>query len=257
MNVAALIFDVDGTMADTEEVHRVAFNLAFERLGVGWSWSRTDYLRLLAVTGGKERLVSHIRSLPLTACERNRLLSLVPRIHTEKTKFYISAVRDGAAPLRDGIARLLCEARSAGCRLAIASASTTSSVRALLRKALGSRGPELFSVIVCGEHVRAKKPEPDVYELALARLGLRHDQAIAFEDSTNGLLAAEAGGLWTVVTPTLWTAAGHFDLAGLQLPRLGDPWYPLPSETGRDMRDRPWLTYAELSRRACVGLSWR
>lgn len=257
MNIAALIFDVDGTMADTEEVHRVAFNLAFERLGVGWSWSRTDYLRLLAVTGGKERLVSHIRSLPLTSRERNRLLGLVPRIHAEKTKFYISAVRDGAAPLRDGIARLLCEARSAGCRLGIASASTSSSVHALLRKALGSRGPELFSVIVCGEHVHAKKPEPDVYELALARLKLRHDQAIAFEDSTNGLLAAEAAGLWTVVTPTLWTAAGHFELAGLHLPRLGDPWHPLRKEPGRELHDRPWLTYAELARSARVGLSRR
>lgn len=257
MSIAALIFNVDGTMADTEEAHRVAFNMAFERIGLGWTWSRTDYLQLLTVTGGKERLVAHILSLPLAARDRQRLLGLVPRIHSEKTKFYTSAVNDGAVPLRDGIARLLFEARSAGCRLAIASASTIPSVHALLRKALGPRGPELFSAIVCGEHVSAKKPEPDVYEIVLAGLNLRHDQAIAFEDSTNGLLAAEAAGLWTVVTPTIWTAAGHFDLAGLQLPRLGDPWHPLRKEPGRALRDRAWLTYAELARRARVGLSWR
>jgi HAD superfamily hydrolase (TIGR01509 family) len=247
--IGALIFNLDGTMADTEEVHRVAFNLAFEHAGLGWKWGRSEYVDLLGVTGGRERLAAHIRALPLAARERTRLLRLVPRIHAEKIRFYNAVVHDGAVPLRDGVARLLDEARSAGCRLAIASASTTTSVHALLRKEFGPSGLELFSVIVCGEHVRAKKPEPDVYELVLTRLGLHHNQAVAFEDSTNGLLAADAAGLWTVVTPTRWTAAGHFDLAGLQLPRLGDPWQPLQGEPGNSLRERPWLTFAELADR--------
>lgn len=257
MSIAALILDVDGTLADTEEVHRVAFNLAFERLGLGWTWSRVDYLTLLRVTGGKERLLTHVRALPVSARERARLSALVPRIHGEKTKFYQSAVNDGAVPLRDGVARLITEARSAGCRLAIASASTESSVRALLRHGLGPKGHELFEVIVCGDHVAAKKPEPDVYEVVLRRLNLRHDQAVALEDSPNGLLAADAAGLWTVVTPTLWTVAGHFDLAGLYLPRLGDPWHPLSREPGHLLHDRPWLSFAELVRRAESATSCR
>jgi len=249
VTIAALVFDVDGTLADTEEAHRVAFNMAFERLHLGWEWGRIDYLRLLQVAGGKERLAAFIRSLPVPASERRRLLGLVPEVHAEKTKFYCAVVHDGAVPLRDGVVRLLSEARSAGCRLAIASASATSSVHALLRSALGPRGPELFSVIACGDQVPAKKPAPDVYELVLDRLGLRHDQVVAFEDSTNGLLAADAAGLWTVVTPTMWTAAGHFDLAGLLLPRLGDPWRPLRGEPGASLHERSWLTFDELATR--------
>ncbi|MEW5834428.1 MAG: HAD-IA family hydrolase [Pseudomonadota bacterium] len=249
MRIAALVFDVDGTLADTEEAHRVAFNMAFERMHLGWQWNRTEYLRLLQVAGGKERLAAFIRSLQVPAAERRRLLGLVAAVHAEKTKFYCSVVQDGAVPLRDGVVRLLSEARSAGCRLAIASASATASVHALLRSALGPSGLELFSVIACGDEVPAKKPAPDVYELALQRLGVRHDQAVAFEDSTHGLLAADAAGLWTVVTPTMWTAAGHFDLAGLLLPRLGDPWRPLRGEPGALLHDRSWLTFDELATR--------
>jgi len=192
-------------------------------LGLGWTWSRVDYFRLLRVTGGKERRLSHVQTLPVSARDRARLTALVPRIHHEKTKLYQSAVNDGAVRLRDGVARFIAEARSAGCRLAIASASTGSSVRALLHQGFGPNGHELFELIVCAEHVVAKKPEPDVYEVVLRHLKLRHDQAVPLEDSPNGLLAADAAGLWTVVTPTLWTVAGHFDLAGLRLPRFGDP----------------------------------
>jgi len=248
MSIHALIFDVDGTMADTEEAHRTAFNLAFERCRLGWQWSRDEYRGLLNVTGGKERLTRYIETLPLAAAEVKRLLERVPDIHAEKTRFYSSVVGDGAVPLREGVARLLDEALTAGCRLAIASTTTAVNVDALLQSTLGSRGLEMFSVIACGDQVKAKKPAPDIYRLALHHLGLHADQVVAFEDSPNGLRAAVAAGLWTVVTPTFWTEGGDFSAAGLLLPGLGDPDHPLPGEPGKCLQSAAWLGIDELVR---------
>jgi len=222
MSIEALIFDVDGTLADTEEAHRVAFNLAFERHRLGWSWSRAEYRMLLNVTGGKERIAAYISELPVDAAARKRLLELVPAVHAEKTRFYSSVVSDGGVPLREGVTPLLDDALAAGCRLAIASTTTAVNIDALLGATLGPRGLDMFSVIACGDQVRAKKPAPDIYRLALANLGLTPERAIAFEDSPNGLAAANAAGLWTVVTPTFWTEGSDFAAAGLVRPSLRD-----------------------------------
>lgn len=246
MGIDALIFDVDGTLADTEEAHRVAFNLAFDRYGLGWSWSRTEYRGLLDVTGGKERITSYIQSLPIAPTERRRLLELVPHLHREKTRFYSSMVNDGGIVLRDGVARLLEESLHAGRRLAIASTTSAVNVDALLQSTLGARGLEIFSVIACGDQVKQKKPAPDIYQLALRTLGLTADRAVAFEDSSNGLRSAVAAGLWTVITPTFWTEGSDFTSAGLVLPRLGDPEKPLSDEPGRQLQRSAWLGFDEL-----------
>lgn len=246
MSIEALIFDVDGTLADTEEAHRVAFNLAFERHRLGWSWSRTDYRQLLEVTGGKERIASYIDLLPVTPAERARLRALVPAVHAEKTRFYTAAVQDGGIGLREGVARLLHEARDQGCRLAIASTTTAANIHALLASTLGPRGLDLFAVIACGDQVRAKKPAPDIYRLALATLGLQPERALALEDSANGLRAAVGAGLWTLVTPTFWTQGGDFGAAGLVLPSLGEPEAPLHGEPGCQLKTAAWLRFEEL-----------
>ena len=251
MTIHALIFDVDGTMADTEEAHRTAFNLAFERYRLGWVWGRAEYRELLKVTGGKERIEHYIRSLtPVGPTEYKRLLALVPDLHAEKTRFYSSVVSDGAVPLRSGVERLLDEALAAGCRLAIASTTTAVNIDALLQTTLGTRGLEMFNVIACGDQVRAKKPAPDIYQLALQHLGLQAEQAVAFEDSPNGLRAAVAAGLWTVITPTFWTEGGDFSAAGLVLPELGDPAAPLSGEPGAILQAAGWLTLEELMQKA-------
>lgn len=246
MSIEALIFDLDGTLADTEEGHRVAFNLAFERYRLGWNWSRDQYRGLLRTTGGKERLGAYIDQLMLSAAEHSRLSALLPAIHAEKTKFYSSVVNDGAIPLRCGVARLLEEARVAGCHLAVASSTTAVNVDALLHSTLGARGLDMFNVIVCGDQVRAKKPAPEIYRKALWYLDLLPHRAVAFEDSTNGLRAALGAGLWTVVTPTYWSEGGDFSAAGLVLHDLGDPAHPLEGEPGRELRLAPWLTFDEL-----------
>jgi HAD superfamily hydrolase (TIGR01509 family) len=208
MKVEALVFDVDGTLADTEEQHRRAFNATFDHFDLNWHWSRADYVELLKVAGGKQRLASFIASLPLGADEKARLDEMIPVLHAEKTRRYTAAIASGAPSLRPGVAPLLSEARASGVKLAIASTTTRENVDGLLGASGFREG--WFDVIVCGGEVPHMKPAPDVYELVLRKLGLLPSQAIAFEDSAVGLRSATLAGLWTVVTPTFWTRADAF-----------------------------------------------
>jgi HAD superfamily hydrolase (TIGR01509 family) len=252
MRLEALIFDVDGTLADTEEAHRVAFNLAFERHRLDWSWSRSRYRELLQVSGGLERLLAHMAGLGVSAEESRRLRALAPAVHAEKTKFYTAMLNDGAVPLRTGVGRLLDESRLAGAQLALVSSSTAASVDALLRSAVGARRGAIFDVVVCGDDVQPKKPAPLGYRLALQRLALPAAAAIAFEDSAHGLAAATAAGLRTVVTPNYWTEMEDFSGAWQVLAHLGDPGDPLPGEPGRQLASAGWLTFAELGDRVAA-----
>ena len=243
--LSALIFDVDGTLADTEETHRQAFNDAFMRFGLEWEWSRAEYRDLLLVSGGRERLAAYFETLPVSDAERARLRALVPAIHRRKTELYTELIGDGRCSLRPGVARLMTEARAAGMKLAIASTTTMANVHALLARHLGSRALQQFQTIACGDLVARKKPAPDIYHYALATLGLPAERCVAFEDSRNGLQAAKAAGLYTVVTPTAWTCGESFADADLLLPHLGDPDHPLPdAEAG--IVGGPWLGIAQL-----------
>jgi HAD superfamily hydrolase (TIGR01509 family) len=218
----ALIFDVDGTLADTEDVHRRCFNAAFADAGLQWHWSRPLYRELLMVAGGKERIGAYIDTLGLRAAQRSALRERIADIHAEKTRRYSRAVAAGEVPLREGVARLLDEAREAGWHLAIASTTTAANVDALLQTTLGPHALDLFSAIACGDVVSEKKPAPDIYQLVLRTLDLAPEDAVAVEDSVNGLRAASAAGLWTVVTPTYWSEGGDFSEAALVLPHLGE-----------------------------------
>lgn len=249
MRIEALIFDLDGTMADTEEGHRVAFNLAFERYRLGWKWDREIYRRLLAIHGGKERLAAFIRGLDADDSERERLLGMIPAVHAEKTKFYSSLVRDGAIGLCAGVARLIDETLAAGARIGVASSTTEVNVEALLCAALGARALDKFSAIACGDAVEAKKPAPDIYRLVLRQLGEAAECAVAIEDTAAGVRAAGYAGLWTVAVPTHWSLDDDFAHADLVLPSLGDPSHPLEGEPGGQLRLFPWLTFRELDDR--------
>jgi HAD superfamily hydrolase (TIGR01509 family) len=227
LRIEALIFDVDGTLADTEDAHRQAFNDAFWAHGLGFCWSSELYRELLQVTGGKERLAAFFDRIDLTAGERRRLCGLIPWLHATKTAFYREKVERGKVPLRPGVRRLLTEARAAGVRLAIASTTSHDNVSALLEGALGYGALDEFSVIATGDAVPRKKPAPDIYLLALARLGITARRAVAFEDSAIGVAAAKAAGLLTVATPSDWTRGQDFAAADLVLPSLADPGSPL------------------------------
>jgi HAD superfamily hydrolase (TIGR01509 family) len=227
LRIEALIFDVDGTLADTEEAHRLAFNDAFWAHGLDFCWSRELYCELLKVTGGKERLAAFFDRIPLTASERRRLCGLIPWLHTTKTSFYRERIARGGVPLRPGVRRLMAEARGADIRLAIASTTSPDNVAALLEGALGDEALAEFSVIATGDAVPRKKPAPDIYLLALRRLDVSPRHAIAFEDSAIGVAAAKAAGLFTVATPSDWTRDQDFAAADLLLPSLADPAAPL------------------------------
>ncbi len=216
----ALIFDLDGTLADTEETHRQAFNAAFIEFGLWWDWSPPQYAQLLAVSGGKERLRHYIEALRVPAVERARLLETVSALHETKTRIYTEMVARGRRPFRPGVLSLLSAAHAAGLRLAIASTTTSANVYALLQANLAPGSGIGFDVISCGDQVEAKKPAPDIYQLTLACLRLPAESCIAFEDSLNGLRAAKAAGLVTVVTPTGWTRDEDFSAANLVLPSL-------------------------------------
>lgn len=225
--IKALIFDVDGTLADTEEAHRAAFNAAFREHGFDWYWTKRLYAKLLTVSGGKERLENFIRTLTVSTAEKARLFELIPALHANKTRLYTEFVAAGRVPLRPGVERLMREAQAAGIRLAIASTTTAANVEALIGATLGGPARTWFAVIAAGDEVARKKPAPDIYELALSRLHLAARDCVAFEDSSNGTRAAAAAGLFTVVTPTFWTSGQAFGAAALQVEHLGDTANPL------------------------------
>jgi HAD superfamily hydrolase (TIGR01509 family) len=205
----ALIFDVDGTLAETEEAHRLAFNAAFRAADLDWTWDVDLYRDLLAVTGGKERIRWHVeRSDPPNG---ERALADVDLLHAAKTEFYRRAVERGEVMLRPGVRRLIAEAQAAGVRLAVATTTTAANVEALVAATFGRPAASLFEVIVAGEDVTRKKPDPEVYLIASQRLGLPAAACIAFEDSAPGLAAARAAGLRTVVSPSLY--CNGFDMA--------------------------------------------
>lgn len=243
MSLEALIFDVDGTLADTEDVHRCAFNQAFRAFGLDWSWSPERYRELLRITGGKERIASHLDSLALGVGARRHLQQLIPRIHAAKTRHYGLQVELGRVRPRAGVKRLLTEARRAGLRLGIASTTSPENVTALLAALFG---PDAFDAIVTGDAVASKKPAPDVYLQALAALGLRASQVIAIEDSANGVKSAKAAGLFTVVTPSAWTQEEDFSEADLVLPSLADPDDPLDANSESRLGAR-YVGLAELT----------
>ena len=222
MSIKALIFDVDGTIADTEETHRQAFNAAFLEHGLRWDWSRDEYAELLRTSGGKERLAVYIDSLAVTPQEKARLKGMVQLIHATKTRIYGGLIADGRAPLRPGVARLIGEARAAGLRLGIASTTTSANVSALIGAQFGAEAWNWFEALACGDVVPHKKPAPDIYLRVLGMLRLPAEDCVAFEDSVNGLKSAKAAGLYTVVTPTQWSAGQDFHDADLLLPNLGD-----------------------------------
>ncbi len=227
MSIKALIFDVDGTIADTEETHRQSFNAAFLEHGAAWDWSRGEYAELLRTSGGKERIAVHIDSLNLGQGEASRLKRMVPLIHDSKTRIYAELIADGRAPLRPGVARLIGEARAAGVRLAIASTTTAANISALIGAQFGAAAWSWFEALACGDLVANKKPAPDIYVRALGMLRLPAAACVAFEDSVNGLRSAKAAGLYTVVTPTAWSAGQDFGGADLLLSKLGDADAPL------------------------------
>jgi beta-phosphoglucomutase-like phosphatase (HAD superfamily) len=233
-SVQAVLFDLDGTLVDSEELHRQAFNHAFLKFRLGWSWNPFDYEALLNVSGGAERIGVYVEKLRLPPAETSRLRRLVPAVHREKTRLYGELLAGGSVRLRSGVARLFGEAREAGVKIGLVATSSLANVQNLLTAILGSEGSKAIGAVVGADLVEHKKPAPDIYRLLLSMVRAPAARCVAFEDSANGLAAAKTAGLCTVVTPSGWTRAQDFASADLLLGKLGDPSDPL--EAGEALR---------------------
>jgi HAD superfamily hydrolase (TIGR01509 family) len=223
----ALLFDVDGTLSDTErDGHRVAFNQAFAEYGVDWNWDIDTYGELLTITGGKERMQYYAdRFLDKDSLPDN-LETLIPELHQAKTRHYTRLLSTGAIPLRPGVERLLKEARQRGFRLAIATTTTPENVTALLTHTLGADAIDWFEVIAAGDIVPAKKPAPDIYDYALKAMKLSANECMAFEDSANGIKSTTAANLNTIITINDYTRDHDFSGATIVLDQMGEPGHP-------------------------------
>ena len=222
MTIQAIIFDVDGTLADTEDGHRRSFNKAFAENGLDWNWDAELYDKLLKVTGGKERIRYFVESFLPGFSKPADYDSFVKHLHAVKTRHYNAMLREGHIPLRPGIKKLIDDARQRGIRLAIATTTSAENVTTLLQQGLGPGGERIFEVIGCGDIVPHKKPAPDIYFWVLKKMGLPAADCIALEDSENGLRASLAAGIRTFIIPNHYTRNQNFTGAAAVLDDLTD-----------------------------------
>jgi len=257
VDVSALVFDCDGVLADTERYgHLPAFNQTFREFGLPLEWSEDEYGRKLQIGGGKERMASEltpdfVRANGLPG-DPDALAAEVAKWHKRKTQLYTEMVAAGKLPPRPGVRRIISDAQDAGWKLAVASTSAEPSVRAILEYAVGPERAGRFDVFLAGDVVAHKKPAPDIYLLALEKLGVDPAEVLVVEDSRNGLEAADAAGLRCVVTVNGYTEKEDFSEAILVVSSLGDPDGEQTTVIANRSAARPgaWVTLADLE--ACL-----
>ncbi len=228
----ALIFDLDGTIADTEDVHRIAFNQAFAEQGLSWAWSPAEYARLLSISGGRERILYYAQRVLTPTALVTPTADLARKLHETKSALYGRMLAERDLPLRAGVLRLLREARSHGIRLAIASSTSLANVRAVFDRNLPGDWASWFDVLATRDEVEEKKPSPAVYRHVLGRTGWAPERCVAIEDTANGNRAALAAGLATVITTHAYTRNGDFTGASLVVDDLGEPDRPFEIMAG-------------------------
>lgn len=231
MAIRAVVFDVDGTLAETEDLHRHSFNQSFAEHGLGWNWDRGLYTELLGITGGRERIIAYAR-------RTDRQID-AGALHARKTELYNQAIQEGAIALRPGVAELIDQARRKGLPVAIGTTTSRRNVVSLLQSTLGGEALRLFASIRTGEDAQAKKPDPEVYRLVLTDLGLNGWECLCVEDSRNGLLAARGVGMRTVITPSQFTCHEDFSGADLILRNLAMPWSSPEFHPYTSLADQP------------------
>lgn len=232
MKLKAIIFDMDGTLADTEELHRQAFNDAFTAFNINCHWSPEEYKRLLSVSGGKERIRDYLMHHELVPLAARDIAKLALSIHQKKSEIYRAKLINDHIQFRNGVQRLINEAVNKNIHLGIATSSSRKNAETLLRNAMGKEALTFFQSIVTCDTVEDKKPSPAVYQFALAELGLNPDSCIAIEDTHNGNLAALGAGITTIITTHAFTLDDDFSGASLVVDQLGEPDQPFKVLSG-------------------------
>jgi HAD superfamily hydrolase (TIGR01509 family) len=217
----AVIFDCDGVLVDTEkDGHRVAFNRAFKQRGLAHEWSVEKYHQLLQITGGKERMRHFFNDVGWP--EGMDQDAFIREVHKVKTDLFLGIIAAGELPLRPGVARLVDESIAAGILLAVCSTSNERAVNLIIERLLGAERRRYFAAVLAGDVVSKKKPDPEIYQLALATLKLAPTECVVIEDSRVGLLAAKAAGIKCVVTTNYYTENEDTSEADIVVPELGD-----------------------------------
>ena len=217
----ALIFDCDGVLVDTErDGHRVAFNRAFVAAGIDAEWDVDLYGELLKIAGGKERMTHYFNEVGWP--EGQTAATLIPELHKQKTAIFTELIANGSLPLRPGVARIVDDAHAAGVRLGVCTTSDPKAIDGVL-DLLGAKRKSWFEIVLAGDVVKKKKPDPEIYNLAKQRLGLDARDCVVIEDSRNGLLAALGAGIKCLITTSAYTLDENFSGAAKVVPELGDP----------------------------------
>ena len=233
--VKAIIFDCDGVLVDTErDVHRVAFNRAFAAMGIDAQWDVELYAELLLVAGGKERMRHYFEYHGWPDHRYGAHDALIAELHKTKTAIGSEMIERGEAPLRPGVARIVDEAIAANVRLGVCTTSNAKFIDAVL-DLLGPARKAKFDFVHAGDVVKKKKPDPEIYALARATLGLPANECVVIEDSRNGLLAATGAGFPTLITTSTYTVGEDFREAARIVPELGDA--PDATVTLRDLAE--------------------
>ena len=219
--IKAVFFDQDGVIIDTErDGHRVAFNETFKHFGYDFEWDVDYYHELLQVAGGKERMKHHLRTKGFgVEIKPEEVDDLIKRMHKYKTETFIRLIESGKLPLRPGVKRMMQEANEAGLILGVC---TTSNERAAQAVAHGVLKDIDFAFVLAGDIVSKKKPDPEIYNLALEKSGLKPEECLVFEDSHNGVRAARAAGLNIVATTNGYTENEDLSDADIIVTCIGD-----------------------------------
>jgi HAD superfamily hydrolase (TIGR01509 family) len=220
--IKAVFFDQDGVIIDTErDGHRVAFNDTFKEFGYDFEWSVDEYHELLQVSGGKERMRHYLHTKGFGVdVKPEEEDELIRSMHKKKTETFVGLIESGKLPLRPGVRRLMHEVNEKGLILAVC---TTSNERAAQAVAHGILQDVDFAFVLAGDVVENKKPDPEIYNLALQKTGLKPEECIVIEDSRNGVVAAKAAGMNVVATTNVYTEKEDLHEADIIVTCLGDP----------------------------------
>jgi HAD superfamily hydrolase (TIGR01509 family) len=220
--IKAVFFDQDGVIIDTErDGHRVSFNMTFKEFGFTDEWSVEYYHELLQIAGGKERMKHHLQTKGFSKpIPPEQVDDLIKEMHKRKTALFVELIETGKLPLRPGIHRFMKEAMQAGLLIGVCTTSNEQAAKAITEKILKDIK---FDIVLAGDVVSHKKPDPEIYNLALSRTGLNADQVMVVEDSKNGVLAAKAAGTNVIVTTNGYTEKEDVHSGDIIVTCLGDP----------------------------------